>query len=129
MTSTEALVTGSRLFVGHPVSNDRDEFITIREASREFHLPWEPIPEDGSDPIAGMLFERFVAVCDTPTSQKHLMCRISDSAIVGYVGLSQIFMGHFCSARTRLAQCRETEAWAPCEVRLRSLQRRAAHAP
>lgn len=34
MTSTEALVTGARLFLRHPVSNDRDEFISIREANR-----------------------------------------------------------------------------------------------
>jgi len=98
MTSTEALVTGSRLFLRHPVSDDREEFITISEESREFHLPWEPIPEDGSDPIRRTSFERFVNSCNTLASQKHLMCRLSDGVIVGYVGLSQIFMGHFCSA-------------------------------
>ncbi len=79
MTSTEALVTGARLLPRHPVSNDRDEFISIREASREFHLPWEPIPEDGSDPIGAKAFGRFVAACDTPASQKHVRIWASGS--------------------------------------------------
>jgi ribosomal-protein-alanine N-acetyltransferase len=98
MTSSEALVTGPRLFLRHPVLDDADEFVTLREASRDFHLAWEPIPEDGSDPISEAGFKRFLATSDTPESQKHLMCSITDDAIVGYVGLSQISMGVFCSA-------------------------------
>ena len=98
MTHSKALVTGPRLFLRHPVSDDADEFVTLRETSHDFHLAWEPIPEDGSDPIGRASFERLLAAFDTPESQKHLMCRITDGAIVGYVGLSQIFMGPFCSA-------------------------------
>ena len=98
MTHSKALVTGPRLFLRHPVSDDADEFVTLRETSHDFHLAWEPIPEDGSDPIGRASFERLLAAFDTPESQKHLMCRITDGAIVEYVGLSQIFMGPFCSA-------------------------------
>ncbi len=91
-------MTGPRLFLRHPVPDDADEFVTLRETSRDFHVAWEPIPEDGSDTTGKASFERFLATSDTPESQKHLMCRITDDAIGGYVGLSQIFLGHFCSA-------------------------------
>ncbi len=92
-----ALIRGQRAILRHPIADDRDEFLALRAASRELHEPWEPIPVDGSDPVSNPAFERFVAASNTPTDQRHLICRASDGAIVGYVGLSQISMGAFCS--------------------------------
>jgi [ribosomal protein S5]-alanine N-acetyltransferase len=92
-----ALVRGPRLFLRHPRPGDAVEFLALRRQSRELHLPWEPLPEDGSDPISPLAFQRFLDGADSPHTQKHLMCRNHDDAIVGYVGLNQIFLGPFCS--------------------------------
>ena len=92
-----ALIRGPRVFLRHPTSRDRDEFLSLRQASRDVHLRWEPKPEDGTDPVSATAFDRFLASANTSTSQRHMICRHSDKAIVGYVGLSQIHLGPFCS--------------------------------
>ncbi|MCG8423248.1 MAG: GNAT family N-acetyltransferase [Proteobacteria bacterium] len=97
-SSAKSLIRGSRVFLRHPTQVDVDEFIALRQASRDVHQPWEPIPEDGSDPVSRPVFRRFLITANTPSSQKHLICRATDGAIVGYVGLSQIVMGPFCSS-------------------------------
>lgn len=93
----QPLITGPRVFLRHPDASDRDEFLALREASRTLHLPWEPIPRDGSDPVSPAAFERFLVVSNTAEIQKHLICRNSDLAILGYVGLNQIQLGAFRS--------------------------------
>ena len=90
------LIVGERVFLRHPRAEDRDEFLSLRHASRKQHQPWEPLPAPGTDPLSDA-FARFLGEADTPSSQKHLVCRTSDGAIVGYVGLSQIHLGVFCS--------------------------------
>ena len=88
---------GPRLLLRHPRPDDAGEFLALRDRSRELHTPWEPLPDKGIDPASPAAFARFLDNADSPHTQKHLMCRIDDGAIVGYVGLGQIFMGPFCS--------------------------------
>lgn len=91
------LVAGARVFLRHPVREDEGEFLSLRRASRALHVPWEPSPTDGFDPVGTEAFRRFLSAADTDNSQKHLVCRNEDGAIVAYIGLSQIVMGPFCS--------------------------------
>jgi len=93
-----ALARGSTVFLRHPTLTDHAELMELRRASWELHGPWEPAPETDTDPFGPAAFESFLASADTTSSQKHLVCRNADGAIVSYVGLSQIFMGPFCSA-------------------------------
>lgn len=97
MSPPDVLARGKRVFLRHPGGDDRAEFLALRRASRALHEPWEPIPPDGSDPISDAAFERFSLVANTAAVQKHLICRNGDGVIVGYVGLSQIYFGPFCS--------------------------------
>ena len=93
------LVSGERVYLRHPVAADRDEFLALRRASRDLHAPWEPLPQGDPpvQPVSTEAFDRFLASSDTPTTQRHLVCRFTDHAMVGYFGLSQIFRGAFCS--------------------------------
>jgi ribosomal-protein-alanine N-acetyltransferase len=94
----QPLIENDTAFLRHPCPTDRHELLALREVSRELHLPWEPLPADGSDPVSPEAFARFLEGADSDDTQRHLICRRMDGAIVGYVGLSQIFLGPFCSA-------------------------------
>lgn len=97
------LVSGERVFLRHPTGADRDEFLAVRRVSRALHAPWEPLPQGeppedpASDRSFDRAFDRFLSSADTPATQRHLVIRTSDRAIVGYFGLSQIALGAFCS--------------------------------
>jgi len=92
---TERLVHNDTAFLRHPRADDEDELLSLRELSESLHRPWEPIPDVGW--ASHEWFVRFIAQGDTADSQKHLICRAGDGAIVGYVGLGQICRGPFCS--------------------------------
>ena len=90
------LLAGPRVFLRHPVVVDFPEFSALLRASRELHRPWAPVSEH--DPASEEAFAKFLASADTPATQRHLVCRHSDGAIVAYFGLSQIALGAFCSS-------------------------------
>lgn len=96
---TGALIAGERVYLRHPAADDRDEFLALRRASQSFHAPWEPLPQGDPpiEPASAEAFTRFLASADLKSVQRHLVCRFSDRAIVGYFGLSQIVLGAFCS--------------------------------
>ena len=89
------LVSNDLAFLRHPLASDEDELLALRELSENLHRPWEPLPEVGW--ASPLWFAGFIAQADSETSQKHLICRADDGAIVGYVGLGQICRGPFCS--------------------------------
>ena len=91
------LIQGERVYLRHPMRSDLHAFQELRRISRDLHRPWEPAPDEGVDPYGEDAYLRFLTDADTNTSQRHLVCRTSDHALVGYVGLSQIIMGPFCS--------------------------------
>lgn len=88
----ERLVEGRLVYLRHPTPQDRAEFLERARASRSLHRPWVHAPEDEAS------FAAFVRSNDDEDSERLLVCRRDDDAIVGVFNLSQIFYGGFRSA-------------------------------
>lgn len=84
--------------IRRPEPSDRAEWCALWDASWAFLKPWMPRPESPAAGAADARFEQILSTRDTPTDQKHLVCRASDDRIVGMVNLSQVFHGPFCNA-------------------------------
>ena len=93
-----ALERGARVYLRHVQEDDAAEFIALKDASRSLHEAWEPRPEPGKSWYGRDAFERQLVTSNTATTQRHLICRNDDEAIVGMVNLSQIFRGPFENA-------------------------------
>lgn len=98
MTTAVALISGPNVFLRYPIPVDEAEFVALRQASRDLHSRWEPTAEDGVDPAGPQMFASMIEKANTPGHQKHLICRVADGRVVGYVGLNEIVMGPFRSA-------------------------------
>lgn len=70
----------------------------LRRSSTSLHRQWEPEAPPGADPFGHEVFVRLLDQSDGSRSQKHLVCRIADDRICGYLGLNEIIMAAFCSA-------------------------------
>jgi [ribosomal protein S5]-alanine N-acetyltransferase len=89
-----ALEVGSRVFLRHPTARDGAELQTLRRKSRAFLAPWEPkIPGQFGAPYV----QRFLSTADQDRSQRFLVCRSGDGAMVGQIGLGEIARGAFQS--------------------------------
>jgi ribosomal-protein-alanine N-acetyltransferase len=93
-----ALITGTRVLLRHPTADDEAEFLALRHASRELHVLWEPAAADGVDAIGPAAFAEMLERSNSARHQKHLVCRLDDGRICGYVGLNEIVLGPFRSA-------------------------------
>ena len=93
-----ALERGRRVYLRHPHPGDREEWLALKRASRGLHEAWEPRAPAGESWYGVRAFERALATSNTPTTQRHLVCRRRDEAILGMVNLSQIFRGPFDNA-------------------------------
>lgn len=71
---------------------DRDAFLTAMRASRELHAPWISPPVD----VPG--WDAWLARAAQPDVEALLAVRVDDSAVAGYLVLSQIFRGALESA-------------------------------
>jgi [ribosomal protein S5]-alanine N-acetyltransferase len=91
-TRTRAIRQEREVFLRAPTHADRDEFITLMDASRSFHRPWASAPTDDER------FAAYVADARRPDFEAMLLCRQEDSAIVGFFNLSQITRGSLQSA-------------------------------
>ncbi len=89
---TDRLVEGRQVFLRHPASGDRAEFLERVRASRALHRPWVFAPEDDE------AFAAYLRSNRDDASERLLVCRSEDGAIVGVYNLSQIFYGGFRSA-------------------------------
>lgn len=85
------------VFIRPPSPSDREEWCALWDASWPFLKPWMPRPESREAGLAGTRFDTILRTADTPTDQKHMVCRAGDGRIVGVVNLGQIFMGPFRS--------------------------------
>ena len=83
---------GERVAIRRPTSGDRDEFVALMLASREFHYPWVDPPRT---PAA---FDEFLRVHQKPDMDGFLVCVRETGAIAGYVNLNCIVRGFFQSA-------------------------------
>src|ERR1700716_2488429 len=81
-----------RVFVRPPERADRDEFLSLMQASRTFHRPWATAPTDDER------FATYLADSRRPDFEAMLVCRTSDDAIVGFFNLSHIVRGRLQSA-------------------------------
>lgn len=92
------LARSDRVCLRHPAEADRAEWLGLREQSRAFHEPWEPRPPAGVSYSGDAGFDRLLTTASTDQSQRHLICRLSDGAILGMVNLSQITGEPFLNA-------------------------------
>jgi ribosomal-protein-alanine N-acetyltransferase len=92
----QAVQSGPRVFLRHPVGSDLAEYVKLREISEAWLKPWEPTPPGRAQPPTQEdVFDRFLASSNTPDSQRYLLCRRDDGVILGQVSLNQIFRGSF----------------------------------
>ena len=74
----------SRVYLRAPARPDQHEFLELMRASRSFHRPWASAPTDA---------DRFAAyLVDSRRSdfEALLVCRLEDSAILGFFNISLI---------------------------------------
>ncbi len=93
-----ALERGRRVYLRHVHPGDAPELIALKRASRTLHEQWEPKPPPGKSWYGPVAFKRQLITTNTPSSQRHLICRRTDEAVVGMVNLTQIFRGPFDNA-------------------------------
>ncbi|MCB9844528.1 MAG: GNAT family N-acetyltransferase [Phycisphaeraceae bacterium] len=91
--SSPLLGRASLVSIRHPIESDRREFIALRRASRAFLQPWEPIPPRGVDTWGDAAFDRDLELAGTDRSERMLIIRREDSAIVGRISLGEIIRG------------------------------------
>jgi [ribosomal protein S5]-alanine N-acetyltransferase len=86
-----------RVVLRAPVAADRDEYLALRDASREHLREWEATPPDGMDVFGPQVFDRFLTSAATETSHRYLVCLVSDGRIAGQVSLSNLTRWPFLS--------------------------------
>ncbi|MBS0197530.1 MAG: GNAT family N-acetyltransferase [Planctomycetes bacterium] len=91
--------TKPRVFLRHPVEADRDEYVALRRASREFLEPWDSTPpgQTKGANYAPEAFDRALASSKLETSMRFLVVHAESGAILGAIGISNICRGAFQS--------------------------------
>jgi ribosomal-protein-alanine N-acetyltransferase len=85
-------IKGKKVFLRYPEISDLDEFTTLAKKSERFHRGLMRLAKTNSE------FKRFLGRASTDSTEVLLVCRNEDGSIVGFIGLSQIFLGLFKSA-------------------------------
>ncbi len=87
----EIVEQGQRVFLRHPVAEDRAEFDALIEQSVEFLKPWEPrVPAGGES-----RFDRIYRMRHDGHNLKFFVCRAEDGAIAGCMNINNIVRGVF----------------------------------
>jgi [ribosomal protein S5]-alanine N-acetyltransferase len=86
-----ALRRGPRVHIRLLEAADEEEFLRLARASRALHRPWS------YPPTTSAAFAKLVGHGED-ASERIIVCRNADGAIVGYFGLGQIFYGKFRNA-------------------------------
>lgn len=95
-----AAQVGQRTFLRYPTAADRDEFLSVRLASRAHLEPWEGTPADGSDPFGPASFDRLLKTRRNEFNHRFLICLLPAGEIIGQVSLGNIVRGSFQSCYT-----------------------------
>ena len=82
---------GERVAIRRPTEADRDEFVALMLASREFHYPWVDPPK------TPQAFDEFLRIRRKPEMDGFLVCARDTGAIAGYINLNVIVRGVFQS--------------------------------
>jgi [ribosomal protein S5]-alanine N-acetyltransferase len=83
---------GERVGIRRPTAQDRDEFIELMRASKEFHLPWLDPPKT-TDQFNDYLYNR-----QPPDNDGFLICCRTSGRIIGVINTNCIVRGYFQSA-------------------------------
>jgi ribosomal-protein-alanine N-acetyltransferase len=92
---SRAIERGRRTFLRHPLRGDRGEYLARLRDSADFHRPWSPTPLPDLVPFGPDDFDRILETARCDLSDRTLLCRRTDGAIVGYFNLSCIVRGAF----------------------------------
>ncbi len=85
------LQRGQKVFIRALTADDAAEWIKLNRASRALHRAWV------SPPTTPAQFKQYFAGSQAADKLTLMACLNSDNAIIGSIGLSQIFYGGFCS--------------------------------
>ncbi len=100
-TSAPVLITGSdtRVLLRHPDKSDEASYRDLVRLSRELHQPWEPLAAEGApEPDSPEAFRIWLEGNRDPRTERLLLCRRDDGALVGRFHLNEIVRGAFDSA-------------------------------
>jgi [ribosomal protein S5]-alanine N-acetyltransferase len=90
------VAVGTRIFLRRPTPHDRRQYLALRRRSASFLRPWQPRPPTGS--TAARQFAAWLASARSGRSEKLLLCRLQDGAILGAINLNEIVRGPAQSA-------------------------------
>ncbi len=95
LMSEQVRIEGRRVFLRAPLVSDFDEWATLRETSRAFLTPWEPIwpADDLSRPAYRRRLKRYAQEMREDTGYALFIFRREDSALIGGLTLSNIRRG------------------------------------
>jgi [ribosomal protein S5]-alanine N-acetyltransferase len=82
----------SRVLLRTPARSDEDEFIAQMRASRSLHRPWL------YPPLTRASYRDYLDRIEEDRHEGFLACRRADSAMVGWLNVSEIVRGPFQSA-------------------------------
>ncbi|MEQ1888228.1 MAG: GNAT family protein [Alphaproteobacteria bacterium] len=88
-------IEGRRVFLRPPVISDHNEWAILRENSRSFLVPWEPVwpPDDLGRPAFKRRLKRYAQEMREDTGYALFIYRHEDSALIGGLTLSHIRRG------------------------------------
>ncbi|MBL8875189.1 MAG: GNAT family N-acetyltransferase [Phycisphaerae bacterium] len=89
-SARDAAEVGPLVHLRRPTTDDRAEWVALRESSLDHLLPWEPRLKVRSE---SERWESFFRTSDTEERQRFLICRNLDARMVGYIGLNGIRHG------------------------------------
>ena len=92
------IITGKLIGLGYPTERDREEFVALRQASREHLEKWEPIMP-GADPFGVGCFDREIENFNTEREQRWLIIEHTTGKIAGRITLGNIERGPFNNGR------------------------------
>ena len=96
-----ARLRGTHIVLRYPTPRDREEFMTVKLASRSFLEPWEATPPDGTDPFSDAAFDRLLKARRNAANHRFVICLLGrdgkPGTIVGQISLGNIVLGAFLS--------------------------------
>ncbi|PCI08797.1 30S ribosomal protein S5 alanine N-acetyltransferase [bacterium] len=95
---SNSILTGQLVLLRHPIESDRDEFVALRQASREHLEKWEPIMPD-ADPFGVGCFDREIENHNTEREQRWVIIENTTGKIAGRITLGNIERGPFNNGR------------------------------
>lgn len=93
-----AVEIGRRVYLRYPQPRDRESFVAIRRASREYLEPWEPRAPAGFDAFGHDQFEWVYRSRRRPEQERMFVFELAGRGLVGQVSLGAITRGPLQSA-------------------------------